>query len=55
MTDPVVVCGVVIDRTTGHELHVDITLHDPDIAELVRNKTLKHFSLDVTGPTPMEV
>lgn len=49
-----VVCGVVFDRDTRHQIHVDITITDPGIIAMIQNKTLKDFSLDVAGPTPKE-
>ena len=52
--DSVIVCGVVIDRETRHQIHVDITVTDPGVIAMIKNKTIKDFSLAVDGPTPKE-
>lgn len=44
------VCGVVVDRSTGHCVHVDITITDPIIIAQINNKTLKDISIDLEGP-----
>lgn len=47
--DSLVVCGVVIDRDSGNNVHVDITITDKHLINQIKNGRLKHLSLDAHG------